>query len=41
MELDKIEEVLEKYFRGETNISEEKELKDYFSSPNVAQQQPM
>ncbi len=37
MELDKIEEVLEKYFRGETNISEEKELKDYFSSPNVAQ----
>jgi hypothetical protein len=36
MELDKIEEVLEKYFRGETNIAEEKELKEYFSSSNVA-----
>jgi hypothetical protein len=37
MELDKIENILEKYFQGETTIAEEKELKDYFSSPNVAQ----
>ncbi|MBS7255672.1 hypothetical protein [Flavobacterium branchiicola] len=37
MELDKIENILEKYFQGETTIAEEKELKEYFSSPNVAQ----
>ncbi|MEO7977428.1 hypothetical protein [Flavobacterium sp.] len=37
MELDKIEIILEKYFQGESTIAEEKELKDYFSSPNVAQ----
>ncbi|WP_035649690.1 hypothetical protein [Flavobacterium sp. ASV13] len=37
MELDRIENILEKYFQGETTIAEEKELKDYFSSPNVAQ----
>ena len=37
MELNKIEDILEKYFQGETSIAEEKELKDYFSSPNVAQ----
>ncbi len=37
MELDKIEIVLEKYFRGETNITEEKVLKEYFFSSNVAQ----
>ena len=37
MELDKIENILEKYFQGETSIAEEKELKEYFSSPNVAQ----
>ncbi|MDQ6472275.1 hypothetical protein RB619_16610 [Flavobacterium sp. LHD-80] len=37
MELDRIEYILEKYFQGETTIAEEKELKDYFSSPNVAQ----
>lgn len=37
MELDKIENILEKYFEGETTIAEEKELKEYFSSPNVAQ----
>ena len=37
MELDKIENILEKYFQGETSIAEENELKDYFSSSNVAQ----
>ena len=37
MELNKIENILEKYFQGETNIAEENELKEYFSSPNVAQ----
>jgi len=36
MELIKIEAFLEKYFEGETSIAEENELKDYFSSPNVA-----
>ncbi|MDQ1167281.1 hypothetical protein [Flavobacterium sp. SORGH_AS_0622] len=37
MELNKIENLLEKYFQGETTIAEEKELREYFSSPNVAQ----
>lgn len=37
MELYKIEELLEKYFQGETSIVEEKELTNYFSSSNVAQ----
>lgn len=37
MELDKIEILLEKYFEGETTIAEEKELKIYFSSSDVAQ----
>ena len=37
MELDNIEILLEKYFEGETNSAEEKELKDYFASSNVAQ----
>ena len=37
MELDKIENILDKYFQGETTIAEEKELKEYFSSSNVAQ----
>lgn len=37
MEFSKIEDILEKYFQGETSIAEEKELKEYFSSPNVAQ----
>ncbi|TDP00659.1 hypothetical protein [Flavobacterium sp. 245] len=37
MELDRIENILEKYFQGETTIAEENELKEYFSSPNVAQ----
>jgi hypothetical protein len=32
-----IEQLLEKYFQGETSIAEEKELKAYFSSLNVAQ----
>lgn len=37
MELNRIEDILEKYFQGETSIAEENELKEYFSSPNVAQ----
>ncbi len=37
MESIKIELLLEKYFEGQTTIAEEKELKDYFSSSNVAQ----
>jgi hypothetical protein len=36
MELNKIEALLEKYFEGETSIAEENELKNYFSSSNVA-----
>ncbi|MDI6046380.1 hypothetical protein [Flavobacterium yafengii] len=37
MELVKIEDLLEKYFQGETSIAEENELRNYFSSSNVAQ----
>lgn len=37
MELGRIENLIEKYFEGETSIAEEKELKAYFSSPGVAQ----
>ena len=37
MELNRIETILEKYFQGETSVLEEKELKNYFSSSNVAQ----
>ncbi|MBP4138850.1 hypothetical protein [Flavobacterium geliluteum] len=37
MELNNIENIIEKYFQGETSIAEEKQLKDYFSSSNVAQ----
>lgn len=37
MELDRIENLLEKYFEGETTIAEENELKVYFSSSDVAQ----
>jgi len=37
MELNRIESILEKYFQGETSVTEEKELKNYFSSPDVAQ----
>ncbi|MCF6132821.1 hypothetical protein [Flavobacterium wongokense] len=37
MALDRIEKILEKYFEAQTSIAEEKELKDYFNSPDVAQ----
>jgi hypothetical protein len=37
MALDRIEILLEKYFEAETSIAEEKELKDYFASSDVAQ----
>lgn len=37
MALDRIENLLEKYFEAETSIAEENELKVYFSSTNVAQ----
>ncbi|MHC0448266.1 hypothetical protein ACWA1F_22865 [Flavobacterium sp. 3-218] len=37
MELNKIEDLLAKYFQGETSIAEENQLKKYFSSPDVAQ----
>lgn len=37
MESSRIEILLEKYFQGESSIAEEKELKNYFSSPDVAQ----
>lgn len=36
MEFNKIEILIEKYFQGETSIAEEKELRSYFSSPDVA-----
>jgi hypothetical protein len=38
MELHKIESLLEKYFEGETSVAEENQLKDYFSSADVAPQ---
>ena len=37
MEFNKIEDILEKYFQGDTTIAEENQLKEYFSSPDVAQ----
>ncbi len=37
MEYNNIEQLLEKYFEGQTSIAEEKELTSYFSSTNVAQ----
>jgi hypothetical protein len=37
MALDNIEKLIEKYFEAETTIAEEKELKNYFASPDVAQ----
>jgi hypothetical protein len=36
MESNNIEILIEKYFQGETSIAEEKELRSYFSSTNVA-----
>lgn len=36
MELHNIKQLLEKYFEGETSLQEEKELKNYFSSKNIA-----
>jgi hypothetical protein len=36
MELNRIETILEKYFQGETTVLEENELKNYFSSSDVA-----
>ncbi len=36
MELDKIKKLLEKYVEGETTLGEERLLKNYFSSGNVA-----
>ena len=36
MELAKIEQLLEKYFEGETTIAEEIQLKQYFSTEQVA-----
>ncbi|NNT71786.1 hypothetical protein HKT18_06105 [Flavobacterium sp. IMCC34852] len=36
MALDRIEKLIEKYFEAETTLEEEKELKAYFSSDNVA-----
>ena len=45
MELKNIEILLEKYFEGETSISEENELRKYFStadvSPELMQYKPM
>lgn len=35
MDIDKIKIQLDKYFRAETSIAEENELRDYFSSPYV------
>jgi hypothetical protein len=37
MALDRIEKLIEKYFEAETSIAEEKELKNYFASSDVAQ----
>jgi hypothetical protein len=37
MDLVKIEKLIDKYFEGTTSIAEEKEIKAYFSSSNVAQ----
>ena len=36
MELAKIEQLLEKYFEGETTVAEEIQLKQYFSTEQVA-----
>lgn len=34
--MERINELLEKYFRGKTSLTEEKTLKEYFASGNVA-----
>lgn len=36
MEFNSMDKLIEKYFSGETSIAEEKELKNYFSQPDVA-----
>ena len=36
MELNNIEQLLEKYFEGETSVAEEQQLKEYFNSEHVA-----
>jgi len=36
MELARIEELIEKYFQGDTTLAEEKQLKQYFSTETVA-----
>lgn len=36
MELQKIEQLLDKYFEGETSLKEEKMLRDYFNTQEVA-----
>ena len=36
MELYNVETLLEKYFEGETTVNDDKELQDYFASPEVA-----
>jgi hypothetical protein len=45
MELHDIEKLLEKYFEGETSLSEETRLSDYFTSadvaPHLAQYRPL
>ncbi len=37
MALDRITQLIEKYFEAQTSIAEEKELKDYFASSDVEQ----
>ncbi|RTY74770.1 hypothetical protein [Flavobacterium sp. LS1R10] len=36
MESDKVEGLLKKYFQGATTLAQEKELRDYFSSQDIA-----
>ena len=36
MESNNIEQLLEKYFEGETSVAEEQVLKEYFNSENIA-----
>ena len=37
MELNKIEELLEKYFEGNSNEQEEQKLRAYFAQENIAE----